>query len=135
MRPIHLKDATMPTLTIGVLAIGACIWATPSSAAEQPAKNFAPLIVRTARSGSWSAPATWEGGKIPSGNVRVLVREGHHVVYDRQATEPIRSLTISGILNFARDRDTRLDVGLIKIQAGEDCTEEGFACDAHPVAP
>src|SRR5262249_17114335 len=34
-----------------------------------------------------------------------------------------------------RDKDTRLDVGLIKIQAGEDCTEEGFACDAHSGPP
>src|SRR5262249_52169504 len=61
--------------------------------------------------------------------------EGHRVLYDVRATGPIRSLTISGVLSFARDRDTRLDVGLIKIQPGEDCTEEGFDCDAHVGPP
>src|SRR5262249_38065624 len=28
-------------------------------------------------------------------------------------------------------KDTRLDVGLIKIQAGDDTNEEGFDCEAH----
>jgi len=32
---------------------------------------------------------------------------------------------------FSPDRDTRLDVGLIKIQASDSVTEEGFDCDAH----
>jgi hypothetical protein len=119
------------SLTVGLLAGGTGLFPFPSSAAEQPARNAAPPVVRTAQSGAWSAAATWEGGKIPSGNVRVLVREGHHVIYDLQATKPIRSLTISGILSFAPDKDTRLDVGLIKVLPGEDCAEEGFACDAH----
>jgi hypothetical protein len=113
-------------------AIG--VFPFPSSATAQPTKKPVAPIVRTVQSGPWSAAATWEGGKIPSGNVRVLIREGHRVVYDLQAKEPMRSLTISGILSFARDKDTRLDVGLIKIHAGEDCTEEGFACDAHQPA-
>src|SRR5262245_25012592 len=107
------------------------ILATVLSRANDAGKKAEPPIVRTAQSGAWSALATWEGGKLPSGNVRVLIREGHRVVYDLQSTKPIRSLTISGTLSFAHDKDTRLDVGLIKIQPGEDCTEEGFACDAH----
>src|SRR5262249_45915192 len=32
-------------------------------------------------------------------------------------------------------RDTRLDVGLIKIQAGDDASGHGFDCDGHPVKP
>src|SRR5262245_43598505 len=127
------KMAPALALTLALIAGGVGVFPS-SSVAEEPGKDSAPPIVRTAKSGAWSTPATWEGGKIPSGNVRVLVREGHRVVYDLQATKPIRSLTISGILSFAADKDTRLDVGLIKIQAGEDCTEEGFACDAHPAA-
>jgi hypothetical protein len=127
----RLTIARTLSIAIGFLAGSTGIFPLPTSAAEQPARDTVPPIVRTAQSGPWSAPATWEGGKVPLGKVRVLIREGHHVVYDLQATEPIRSLTISGILSFARDKDTRLDVGLIKIQAGEDCTEEGFACDAH----
>src|SRR5215470_7915096 len=115
-------------LTVRALLLTVGLLATNRLAAQQPA---APPIVRTAKSGAWSAPRTWEGGKVPSGNVRVLIGEGHHVVYDLQATEPVRSLTISGVLSFTPDKDTRLDVGLIKIQPGEDCREEGFACDIH----
>src|SRR5204863_8518232 len=33
------------------------------------------------------------------------------------------------------DPGPRLDVGLIKIQAGEDVSEEGFDCEAHLVTP
>src|SRR5262245_23672405 len=115
------------------VAIGffAMVLPAPSGAGEKPAKPPASPIIRTAQSGAWSAPAAWQGDKLPAANARVLIREGHRVVYDLQATEPIRSLTVSGTLSFAGDKDTRLDVGLIKIQAGEDCTEEGFACDAH----
>src|SRR5438067_268835 len=37
---------------------------------------------RTAHSGSWSDPATWENGKPPQAGDRVQVRPGHDVVYD-----------------------------------------------------
>ena len=57
------------------------------------------------------------------------IRAGHVVLFDTTAN--VRAVFIAGTLSFARDRDTRLDVGLIKIQAGEDTTEEGFDCDAH----
>jgi hypothetical protein len=135
MEATRLRVALAPSLPAGLLAGILGMFPLPSSAAEQPAKHPAAPIVRTAQSGAWSAPATWEGGKVPLGNVRVLIREGHRVLYDVEAPKPIRSLTISGALSFAHDKDTRLDVGLIKIQAGEDCTEEGFACDAHSGPP
>src|SRR5262249_51445432 len=117
-------------------AVVAALGWTPAGLAEGgKARTAAPPIVRTARSGAWSAPATWEGGKAPIGNVRALVREGHQVVYDVKATQPLRSLTISGTLTFAHDRDTQLDVGLIKIQRGDDPSEEGFDCEAHAGPP
>src|SRR5262245_27430713 len=120
MRPTKLKSTLLLLVPIGLFAGDASVFPMPSLAAGEPAKNAAPRIIRTATSGAWSAPATWEGGKIPSGNVRVLIREGHQVIYDLQATKPVRSLTVSGVLRFAPDKDTRLDVGLIKIQPGED---------------
>src|SRR5262249_45458033 len=43
-------------------------------------------------------------------------------------------INIAGSLSFARDKDTRLDVGLIKIQGGDEYSEEGFDCDAHVMA-
>src|SRR5437899_3322000 len=88
-------------------------------------------VIRTGQSGPWSDPVTWEGGKVPGPGARVLIRTGHQVFYDVQATEAIRALHVSGVLSFDADRDTRLDVGLIKIQAGDSTREEGFDCEVH----
>jgi hypothetical protein len=92
-------------------------------------------LIRSARGGPWSAAATWEGGKVPGPGDRVQVREGHTVVYDAKTEKPIRLIHIAGTLRFATDRDTRLDVGLIRIQAGDDASENGFDCEAHVEAP
>ncbi len=115
-----LRRISFSVLTIAVFGA-----ALPTGAADE-----APLI-RSAHSGSWSAPETWEGGKIPGAGARVQVRQGHVVVYDRVSTEAVRAVYIAGVLTFAPDKDTRLDVGLIRIQAGDDASEEGFDCDAH----
>lgn len=90
-----------------------------------------PPLLRSAKSGPWSAAATWEGGKAPGTGARVQIRTGHRVEYDVASDQVIRSIHVAGTLSFARDRDTRLDVGLIKIQAGDDASENGFDCDAH----
>src|SRR5206468_6079965 len=99
-----------------------------------PANAGTPLT-RSARSGVWSAPDTWEGGKVPGAGARVQVRTGHAVVYDLSSDRVIRSIHVAGTLSFARDRDTRLDVGLIKIQPGDDADEDGFNCAAHLKEP
>jgi hypothetical protein len=91
--------------------------------------------IRSAKSGVWSAADTWEGGKPPAAGARVLVRAGHRVVYDIKSDQAIRSVHIAGVLSFAADRDTRLDVGLIMIQQGEDLSESGFDCPGHHPAP
>ncbi len=92
-----------------------------------------PPLIRSVQSGPWSDPMTREGGLLPGPGSRVQVREGHRVLYDRNSDQPIRSIHVASVLEFARDRDTRLDVGLIKVQAGDDDSENGFACDDHPV--
>jgi uncharacterized protein (TIGR03067 family) len=94
-----------------------------------------PALVRSAQSGAWSAPDTWEGGKVPGAGARVQVRAGHTVVYDLSSDRIIRSVHVAGTLTFARDRDTRLDVGLIKVQPGDDADEDGFNCAAHLKEP
>src|SRR5262245_17511774 len=90
-----------------------------------------PAVVRSAQSGPWSAPRTWAGGKVPGTGARVLIREGHRVVYDVHSDQPIRGINVAGVLSLATDRNTRLDVGLIRIQAGDQYSEEGFDCDGH----
>src|SRR5262249_35057646 len=94
-------------------------------------RGAAPSVVRTAESGPWSLPATWEGGKVPAAGARIQIRARHTVTYDLNSETAIRSVHVAGTLTFARDRDTRLDVGLIKIQPGDDASENGFECDAH----
>jgi hypothetical protein len=108
----------------------AVIWAAalaPAWAAEG--------LIRSTRSGLWSAAATWEGGQVPAAGARVQVRAGHTVTYDVRSEAVIRSVHVAGTLTFARDRDTRLDVGLLKVQPGDDARENGFDCDAHLAPP
>ena len=52
-----------------------------------------------------------------------------------QSDDVIRSIHVAGTLTFAANRDTELNVGLIKIQPGDDASEDGFNCDAHPIEP
>jgi hypothetical protein len=94
-----------------------------------------PNLIRSAQSGPWSAPATWEGGKVPDFGSKVQIRTGHDVIYDVCSDTAFRSIHVAGTLSFARDRNTRLEVGLIKIQAGDDASENGFDCDAHVPQP
>src|SRR4051794_11729217 len=89
---------------------------------------------RTVRSGNWSDPATWEGGRTPRAGDSVQVRPGHAVVYDVSSDAALRMVHVGGVLRFSRERSTRLDVGLLKIQRGEVCAEDGFVCAVPPDA-
>jgi hypothetical protein len=107
------------------------VFSHPSLLLAQSQRNSAAALIQSARSGAWSAGATWAGDKIPASGDRVQIRAGHRVLYDAKASPPIRLIHVAGTLAFATDRDTCLDVGLIKIQAGDDASENGFDCDVH----
>ena len=102
--------------------------------ARTPGKAPAALI-RSHSSGPWSQPATWEEGKVPAAGARAQVRMGHVVTFDTRTNGAIRSIHVAGTLRFDHDRDTRLDVGLIKIQTGDDASESGFDCEGHVTEP
>jgi hypothetical protein len=106
-----------------------------AEATKHADKKASTPLVRSTRSGPWSAPPTWEGDKVPHAGARVQIRAGHTVTYDRRSDQVIRSIHVAGTLSFAPDMDTRLDVGLIKIQPGDDASEDGFDCDAHAAEP
>ncbi|MCI0683070.1 MAG: hypothetical protein L0Y71_13295 [Gemmataceae bacterium] len=111
------------------LLLAVALMTTPTallSAQENP-------WLRSARSGPWSAPATWVGGKVPGPGALVHIRPNHAVVYDVESTAVLRAVNVGGTLTFARDRNTRLDVGLLRIAPGDAPSEEGFDCDAHSV--
>jgi|GEM_PF-344399 len=84
--------------------------------------------VRSVASGRWSASETWEGGHVPAAGDVVQIRAWHEIVYDLASDAPIRMVQVGGTLRFARDKDTLLCAGLIKIQPGDDLSEEGFDC-------
>jgi len=88
---------------------------------------------RSAHSGKWSDVQTWENGRQPQGGDFVQVRSGHVVTYDVESSAALRLLHIAGTLTFSREKDTLLDVGLIKIEPGETTSEDGFNC--HDEAP
>jgi hypothetical protein len=87
--------------------------------------------LRSAKSGAWSMPATWEGGKVPGAGARVHIRPGHALLYDVDSPTVLRAVNVGGTLTFARDRNTRMDVGLLRIAPGDTPSEEGFDCDGH----
>jgi hypothetical protein len=115
-----------------VVAVGILCGITDVSLAETaPADQPLAGLIRSVRSGAWSALATWHGGQVPTAGARVQVCSGHTVTYDIDSNEAIRFLHIAGTLAFAPDKDTCLSVGLIKIQPGDQASEDGFDCDVH----
>lgn len=109
----------------GILALVA--WAT----CFVYAFSAEPVLVQSARSGDWSKPETWQGNQVPAAGVKVRIQPEHVVRYDVDSPEGhvIRSLHIAGTLSFATDKSTRLNVGLIRIEATDDTSDEGFDCD------
>ncbi len=124
MRPVTLSLAC----TIAWLLTGAASAPAQENPSDKP-------VLRSVKSGPWSASATWEGGKVPGAGARVLIRAGHRILYDIKSDEPIRAVNVAGTLSFATDRDTRLTVGLLKIQDSETYSEDGFDCAVHLTAP
>ncbi|MCH5372596.1 MAG: hypothetical protein JJ992_01365, partial [Planctomycetes bacterium] len=79
--------------------------------------------------GAWSEPGTWEPARVPIAGDRVLISRGTTVKYDVQKPDVIRLVQIVGTLSFARDRDTEMNVCVMKVEHSEHCSEDGFACD------
>ena len=113
---------------VSLLAVAlAAISTNMATAADKPS------WIRSAGSGLWSAAATWENGKIPAAGARVHIQSNHVVTYDVQSDHALRAVYVAGTLSFAADKSTRMDVGVLMIEAGDSPSEEGFDCTLHPV--
>lgn len=84
---------------------------------------------RSVRVGKWSDANIWDSGKVPGKDDRVLISRGTTVEYDVASKDVIRLIQVVGTLSFARDRDTELNVCILKVQNSDTCSESGFACD------
>ena len=71
-------------------------------------------ITHTAiRSGAWSNPKTWKGGRVPGKDANVLISKGTTVLYDQDSDVNIKTVAIRGNLKFATRKDTQLRVETI----------------------
>jgi hypothetical protein len=100
----------------------------PALARENAARPG--FTLRSVKSGSWSAPDTWDARRVPKEGDRVLVSRKTKVLYDVDSPAVIRYLQVAGVLSFARDRSTTLNVGVITIQANQEYAETSFDCHA-----
>jgi hypothetical protein len=103
--------------------------APPASGKEAADVGMLHFDAESVASGAWSAADTWRNKRRPAAGDRVKIARGHRVVYDVASDDVIRMIQILGTLTFARDRDTLLNVGIVKVQNNETCSESGFACD------
>jgi hypothetical protein len=116
-----------PGYLIAVLAL----LAPPLAAADKPATDAGTGLrfdVHSVASGPWSSDKTWSP-RPPKAGDRVKISRDTRVTYDVKRDDVIRMIQVVGTLTFARDRDTELNVGIVKVQSSETCSESGFACD------
>jgi hypothetical protein len=100
-----------------------------------PATPLVEFNARSARSGNWSDRTTWMDKRVPRAGENVQIRSGHRVIYDINSDQAVRVLHVAGMLAFSHRTSTRLEVGLLKIQPGDECAEDGFNCHEMADAP
>lgn len=93
---------------------------------DQPSVEFS---IRSIKDGRWSDASTWQPARVPASGDRLLITRGTTVEYDVASKDVLRLIQVVGTLSFARDRDTELNVALLKVQNSDSCSESGFACD------
>src|SRR5262249_29619094 len=114
-----------PTIAVVIAACG-----SGASALAQEKAARADFTLRSVKSGPRSAPDTWNAQRVPREGDRVLIGRKTRVLFDVDSPAVIRYLQVAGVLSFARDRNTTLNVGVITIQATEEYAETGFDCHA-----
>ena len=90
--------------------------------------------IKSVRSGPWSDAKTWAPAKVPGENSTVVIDGGTVVTYDIDSATAIREVQVTGKLTFARDRNTRLVVGLLRVtppRAAGDTGVEDIDKHAH----
>jgi G8 domain len=118
-----------------LLQIVATLFLVAPLTGAQVASPTVQFDVRSAKSGKWSDPTTWVGKRLPRSGDNVQVRPGHVVTYDLNSEDAVRILHVAGTLKFSHDHSTKLNVGLLKVEPGAECKEDGFNCHEMADAP
>src|SRR5262245_3230491 len=113
----------MVAMVVAAFGSGKAAWAQGKGAK-------ATFTLRSVKSGPWSAADTWDGRRVPEQGDRVLIGRKTKVLFDVDSPAVIRYLQVAGVLSFARDRSTALNVGVVTIQATEEYAETSFDCHA-----
>jgi hypothetical protein len=115
--------------TILAAAFALSFLTAQSALAEHDHGEHVHFSVTSVKSGNWSDASTWKPARVPKKGDRVLVSRGTHVRFNVKEKAVVRLVQVVGTLEFARDRDTELNVGLLTIQHTDECSEHGFACE------
>ncbi len=70
------------------------------------------------RNGDWSDPATWEGGRVPGAEAKVLIPEGVMVTYDMDSSTPLDTVRVDGHLKWSTTENTEMLVETIVTTPG-----------------
>ncbi len=70
------------------------------------------------RSGDWTDPGTWSGGRVPGAEARVHVPEDVSVTYDARSDVPLEIVRVDGTLSWAQTQDTKMVVETIVTTQG-----------------
>lgn len=65
------------------------------------------------KSGNWSDPSTWAGGKVPGEGADVHIPEGLSIRYDSTSDASLHFVRVDGALNWATNIDTRMLVDTV----------------------
>lgn len=86
----------------------------PNKASEHQALlNLVPVADAThvaVTNGSWFDPSTWANGEIPGEGAQVLIPDGVVVNYDGQSDASLLTVRVDGMLQFATDQNTFMEV-------------------------
>jgi hypothetical protein len=121
----------LPAIALLLMCAGNSFAAEKHEHAEH--SDHVHFSIKSVRNGDWSSPKTWEPPRVPKTGDRVLVSRLTRVRYDVANKNVIRMVQVVGVLDFARDRNTELNVAILKVQNSDKCSESGFACDFRGV--
>lgn len=127
--PIKRCDATVTTIVLAAVFMSYAAAQQTATSNEHEHHHSVSFDIRSIKDGKWSDAKTWEPARVPGAGDRVLIGRNTRVVYDAKSDKVLRLVQVVGSLTFARDCDTELNVGVLKVQNSDTCSESGFACD------